>query len=328
MISLFTLFISLLAFVLFSSLAFCIFLYAVTSPYPRIWRDENEKFFIDGKTGRKVPFPSIDDEFTVKLSVIVPAYNEEERLTPMLDECLDYLETRKKSGLTYEVIVVSDGSTDKTVQVAQSYAEKYDTVRVLDLVKNRGKGGAVRLGMQSARGCLLLFADADGATQFRDIEKLEESLKEVLKFDYTENPHEASLSNAVICGSRAHLEEEATATRSIFRLILMHGFHFLVWVLCVRGIRDTQCGFKLLTRESARTIFRALHVERWAFDVEMLYLAQTLNIPIKEICVNWTEIEGSKVVPFWSWLQMGRDLGLIWLRYTIGAWKIDRPKRP
>lgn len=144
--------------------------------------------------------------------------------------------------------------------------------------------------------------------------------------DYSDYPEKVAKAEGVVCGSRAHLEAEETAKRSYFRLILMHGFHFLVWALCVRGIRDTQCGFKLLTRESGRRLFCALHVERWAFDVEMLYIAQTLNIPITEIAVNWTEIEGSKIVPFWSWMQMGRDLGLIWLKYRMGAWKIDRPK--
>lgn len=134
------------------------------------------------------------------------------------------------------------------------------------------------------------------------------------------------MADAVICGSRAHLGDEETVKRSYFRLFLMHGFHFLVSLLCVRGIRDTQCGFKLLTRRSAKRIFTALHVERWAFDVEMLYIAQTLNIPIAEIPVNWTEMEGSKLVPLWSGLQMARDLLFIWLRYSIGAWKINKFK--
>lgn len=107
----------------------------------------------------------------------------------------------------------------------------------------------------------------------------------------------------------------------------MHGFHFLVWFWGVRGIKDTQCGFKLITRESARAVFQALHIERWAFDVEMLYIAKMLNIPITEIPVNWTEIEGSKIVPFWSWLQMGKYLFFIWYKYRIGAWKIKRFKQ-
>ncbi|KYN38376.1 Dolichyl-phosphate beta-glucosyltransferase [Trachymyrmex septentrionalis] len=308
------------------TILFFIIIYVTSERYPKISRDESEKFFFNCQTKIKEAFPSLYDPWSVQLSVIVPAYNEEQRLPPMLDECLEYLEERRKSGLTYEVIVVSDGSTDKTVDVAYHYASKYSTLKVLNLIKNRGKGGAVRLGMLSARGSVLLFADADGATKFNDLKKLDESLINVLGFDYINKPEKTASSDAVICGSRAHLEKEETAKRSYFRLFLMHGFHFLVWLLCVRGIRDTQCGFKLLTRKSAKTIFEALHVERWAFDVEMLYIAQTLNIPVTEIAVNWTEIEGSKIIPFWSWLQMGRDLFFIWLRYRIGAWKINKLK--
>ncbi|KYM83175.1 Dolichyl-phosphate beta-glucosyltransferase [Atta colombica] len=308
------------------TILFFIIIYVTSERYPKISRDESEKFFFNCQMKIKEAFPSLYDPWSVQLSVIIPAYNEEQRLPPMLDECLEYLEECRKSGLTYEVIVVSDGSTDKTVDVAHRYALKYSTLKVLNLIKNRGKGGAVRLGMLSARGSALLFADADGATKFNDLKKLDENLINVLGFDYINKPEKTASSDAVICGSRAHLEKEETAKRSYFRLFLMHGFHFLVWLLCVRGIRDTQCGFKLLTRKSARTIFEALHVERWAFDVEMLYIAQTLNIPVTEIAVNWTEIEGSKIIPFWSWLQMGRDLFFIWLRYRIGAWKINKPK--
>ncbi|XP_066590586.1 dolichyl-phosphate beta-glucosyltransferase [Prorops nasuta] len=309
------------------AIGFCLFLYTKTSPYPTIFRDEAEKYFFHPKTKDKKAFPSLYDKWSIHLSVIVPAYNEEERLPPMLDECLDYLENRKKSGLDYEIIIVSDGSKDKTVEVAHRYAEKYNTIRVLPLVKNRGKGGAVRLGMLSARGSALLFADADGATKFEDLTKLDESLKQILGFDYSTNPEKTAASQAIVCGSRAHLEKEEIVKRSIFRIILMYGFHFLVWLFCVRGIRDTQCGFKLLTRSSAISIFQALHIERWAFDVEMLYIAQSLNIPITEVAVNWTEIDGSKIVPFWSWSQMGIDLAMIWLRYRIGAWKIRSHKK-
>ncbi|XP_071862562.1 dolichyl-phosphate beta-glucosyltransferase wollknaeuel isoform X2 [Bombus fervidus] len=299
----------------------------MTKPYPEIWQDEKEKYFFNPKTKKTEAFPSLYEKWSVHLSVIVPAYNEEQRLPVMLDECLEYLENRTKNGCTYEVIIVSDGSSDKTVDIAHQYALKYDNIRVLNLVKNRGKGGAVRLGILSARGSVILFADADGATKFTDLKKLNDSLKNILGFDYIDKPNEVSTSHAIVCGSRAHLEKEETAKRTFFRLLLMHGFHFLVWFWGVRGIRDTQCGFKLITRESARVVFQALHVERWAFDVEMLYIARILNIPIIEIPVNWTEIEGSKIVPFWSWLQMGKDLFFIWYKYRIGAWKIKRSKQ-
>lgn len=140
--------------------------------------------------------------------------------------------------------------------------------------------------------------------------------------DYETRPDAAAEKRAIVVGSRAHLQDDAVATRSFFRTFLMYGFHFLVWLFAVRNVRDTQCGFKLLTRRAARVCFGNLHVERWAFDVELLYVAERLDIPVREVAVNWTEIDGSKVTPFWSWLQMGRDLGLIWLRYKLGAWKL------
>lgn len=292
-----------------------------TKPYPDLGRYDSEKYFLNEKQ-EKCLFPSINDPASVELSVIVPAYNEDERLPMMMDEALEYLEERKKKlkSFTYEVIVVDDGSKDKTTQTAQSYCNKYgsDKIRVLTLAKNRGKGGAIRLGMFSARGRYLLFADADGASKFSDFTKLENEMKNMKK---------DSSNRAVVCGSRAHLEEESIAQRSFFRTILMKGFHFVVWFLCVRGIKDTQCGFKLLTREAAVILFSNLHVERWAFDVDMLFLAQYFNIPVGEVAINWTEIEGSKMVPVFSWIQMGKDIILIRLRYFLGAWKITEKSK-
>ncbi|KFQ20851.1 Dolichyl-phosphate beta-glucosyltransferase [Merops nubicus] len=230
---------------------------------PALHRYEEEKFFISAE-GRKESVPSIHDPPTKELSVVVPSYNEEDRLPLMMDEALDYLEKRQKRdpSFTYEVIVVDDGSKDQTTKVAMKYCKKYGSnkVRVLTLVKNRGKGGAVRMGVFSSRGKKILMADADGATKFADIEKVEE---------------ENNLSNncficilvqnqmAISCGSRAHLEKDSIAKRSYFRTLLMYGFHFLVWFLCVKEIRDTQCGFKLFTREAALRTFSTLHIERW-----------------------------------------------------------------
>uniref|UniRef100_A0A8B9Q026 dolichyl-phosphate beta-glucosyltransferase n=1 Tax=Apteryx owenii TaxID=8824 RepID=A0A8B9Q026_APTOW len=260
----------------------CMIAHITAIKMPTLHRHEEEKFFITAE-GRKESVPSIHDPPTRELSVVVPSYNEEDRLPLMMDEALDYLEKRQKQdpSFTYEVIVVDDGSKDQTTKVALKYCEKYgsDKVRVLSLVKNRGKGGAVRMNQM-----------------------------------------------AISCGSRAHLEKESIAKRSYFRTLLMYGFHFLVWFLCVKEIRDTQCGFKLLTREAAAQTFSTLHIERWAFDVELLYIAQHLRIPIAEVAVNWTEIEGSKLVPFWSWLQMGRDLLFIRLRYMTGAWQLETRK--
>uniref|UniRef100_A0A2K5QMQ0 Dolichyl-phosphate beta-glucosyltransferase n=1 Tax=Cebus imitator TaxID=2715852 RepID=A0A2K5QMQ0_CEBIM len=274
------------ALVLISIVAFI-----TASKMPALHQHEEEKFFLNAK-GQKETLPSIWDSPTKQLSVVVPSYNEEKRLPVMMDEALGYLEKRQKYGS--------------------------DKVRVITLVKNRGKGGAIRMGVFSSRGEKILMADADGATKFPDVEKLEKGLKDLQPW-----PNQM----AIACGSRAHLEKESIAQRSYFRTLLMYGFHFLVWFLCVKGIRDTQCGFKLFTREAASRTFSSLHIERWAFDVELLYIAQFFKIPIAEIAVNWTEIEGSKLVPFWSWLQMGKDLLFIRLRYLTGAWRLEQTRK-
>lgn len=253
---------------------------------------------------------------SVYLSVIVPAMNEEERLPIMLDECLEYLLEREKKEeeFSFEIIVVDDGSTDRTADIAAGYSQKHaGKLRVLKLERNLGKGGAVRSGVMHSGGKLILFADADGATKFSDIEKLEKALMRMSRgLDET--------FPGVAVGSRAHMESESTATRSLFRTILMHAFHLLVYVFSSRTVRDTQCGFKLFTRAAASRVFPVLHIERWAFDVELIYLCELWMIPIAEVSVTWHEVEGSKIVPILSWIQMGRDLLLIWFRYRFKIW--------
>uniref|UniRef100_A0A8C2G7X8 Dolichyl-phosphate beta-glucosyltransferase n=1 Tax=Cyprinus carpio TaxID=7962 RepID=A0A8C2G7X8_CYPCA len=276
-------------------------------------RHEKEKHFLTAD-GKEESFPSLMDPPSLELSVVVPSYNEELRsLFSTFLGWMDALFWALKSQPPFTAII-------KLGRVAMKYTKKYGAqkVRVLTLVKNRGKGGAVKMGTLSSRGRLILMADADGATKFADIEKVEEGLESI-----TEKPDNMVIS----CGSRAHLEEASVAQRSLFRTFLMYGFHFLVWFFCVRGIKDTQCGFKLFTREAALKTFSSLHVERWAFDVELLFIAQCFDIPVVEVAVNWTEIEGSKLVPFWSWLQMGRDLVFIRLRYLTGAWRLESERK-
>jgi len=292
---------------------------SIMSPYPQISQTENERFFIDPSKGNaKVKFPSILSTPSVYLTVIVPSYNEQERLPAMLDETFEYLEERKKNDpkFTYEIIVVDDGSKDNTTKVALKYVEKYgiEKIRVLTQDRNRGKGGAIRMGVIRSRGQLILFADADGATKFSDFQKLENKIKS--------STNDNDNSEIICCGSRRHLQQDSVAKRSLFRTILMYGFHFLVWFLCVKGVRDTQCGFKLFTRSAAVKTFSNLHIERWAFDVDLLYIASYFNMKIFEVDVNWEEKDGSKVTPA-SWIQMGKDLLLIRIYYIFGAWKLN-----
>ncbi|XP_018018372.1 dolichyl-phosphate beta-glucosyltransferase [Hyalella azteca] len=318
---LFNLFLYLVIFAICLFITLCAVLLLTSHKYADLTDSPCERTYSDGT--KLLPFPSlVKDDPSLTLSVVVPAYNEELRLPEMLDECLEYLTERRDGDhkFSFEVIVVDDGSTDATCDVVARYTQRYgaDTVRCLKLSRNRGKGGAVRMGVLRARGSLILFADADGATKFPDLAKLEASIAQLCP-----GVVDLGASVAVVCGSRAHLEKDSVAHRSLFRTLLMYGFHSLVWLFTVRDVRDTQCGFKLLTRRAARIIFQNLHIERWAFDVEMLVIAQKLGIPISEVAVRWTEIDGSKVTPVLSWLEMGIDLVLIWLRYRIGAWRIN-----
>lgn len=167
----------------------------------------------------------------------------------MLDECLDYLHTRAETdgNFSYEIVVVDDGSSDQTSEVAFDYSLRGWPVFVLKLERNVGKGGAVRQGVLCSRGSLILFADADGATRFSDFGALEQKAKQLA-------PDGLETSDVVVVGSRAHLEEESKATRSFLRTFLMVGFHLVVYVFAVRSVRDTQCGFKLFTRSAAAKV--------------------------------------------------------------------------
>jgi dolichyl-phosphate beta-glucosyltransferase len=287
-------------------------------PYEDIFDDPNK--LVKGNGGSNLlndpmygvgEFYSIFQEAIISLSVVVPAYNEDVRLPKMLDEAIYHLDSksRRDPSFSYEIIVVDDGSRDSTCKVVLSYSKIYGTnkIRLLRLHQNHGKGGAVRKGCMKSRGEMILMADADGATQFSDVDRLLTQIR-VLN-DY-----------GVCIGSRHHMQADAVAKRSHLRNFLMYGFNFYVSTLCVPGIKDTQCGFKLFTRKAARALFPVQHIERWAFDVELLHLCSRLSIPVTEVPVTWTEMSGSKVNLFEDIPQMARDILIIRLCYTCRIW--------
>jgi len=303
---------------LFASFPFFYFIYWFTKPlttslkqkpatdYSHIFYDEN---------GRRNAFPSVFDPATVHVSLIAPAYNEEFRLRDMMHDTMNYLTFRQQRdpAFRYEVIIVDDGSSDRTSDIGLEFVRIHgaDNVRVLRLTENQGKGGAVQQGVLNSRGAYVLFLDSDGATNISDIERLE-----------TEMTNTEKDGHGVVCGSRAHLQADAVAKRKWYRNILMYGFHISVSLLCVQGVKDTQCGFKLFTRKTAQRLFITQHLRRWSFDVELLVIARKLGIPIKECAVNWTEIPGSKLNLIESSILMMRDLMMIRLCYLFGFWRI------
>lgn len=246
----------------------------------------------------------------VQLSVVIPAYNERMRLPHMLRECAAVLEREYTS---YEVLVVDDGSNDNTAIVAEEAGAALfpaGRVRVARLTKNRGKGGAVREGALRARGDWILLCDADGATRFADLGRLWKA-KEGVK------------TPTIVLGSRGHLvDTDVVARRSALRNLLMRAFHIFVSLVGgIKKIRDTQCGFKLL-HSTALPALGGLHLERWAFDIEMLFIAQTLHFSLLEVDVQWTEIPGSKLNVLRDSLQMARDICCLRVAYAFGFWTL------
>ncbi|KAF8819997.1 dolichol-phosphate-mannose synthase family protein [Cardiosporidium cionae] len=254
------------------------------------------------------------------LSVVLPAYNEEKRLAACLKQTMEYLKERQDlegAAFTYEIIVVDDGSVDKTLNVVEQFQLKagVNELRVIKLSSNKGKGFAVKMGMHCSRGKFLLMADSDGATRFSDIARLEKCMIDSKK-DSKEQPA------CIIFGSRKNIQEEGINTRRVpLRKVMMFFFRLFLYVVIGTTIQDTQCGFKLFDRNSARWIFTSLHLSRWAFDTEIVYIANMLGMRIIELAVDWTEIPGSKVNLLTAPFQMARDILLTRALYCSFFWQ-------
>jgi len=213
----------------------------------------------------------------IDLSIVIPAFNEEQRLPASLGAVSAYLAARP-SAPRVEVLVVDDGSSDATASRAEDAARRHGLdLRVLRLPTNRGKGFAVRTGCLEAAGRFILVSDADFSTPIYEWEKL------------------ASANAPVAIGSRALDESLVKEHQSLARRTSGKLFNRIVRLLLVPGIRDTQCGFKLFSREAARAIFSRALVDRFAFDVEALLLARRLGYAIAEVPVLWFNSPDSRV---------------------------------
>ncbi|CAF2144685.1 unnamed protein product [Rotaria magnacalcarata] len=168
--------------------------------------------------------------------------------------------------------------------------------------------------------CLLRSFNMAART-YNEVDRLPAMIKDTMGYLEKRQANDQSFTYELIIVDDG--SPDKTTERSAFRTLLMYAFHFEVWLFAVKSIRDTQCGFKLFSRESVRKIFPQMHVERWAFDVERLYITEKLNIPIFEVDVNWQEIPGSKLDPFTASFQKGIDILAIWIRYLFGIWKIQ-----
>jgi len=211
------------------------------------------------------------------LSIIVPAYNEEQRLPATLDRMREYLDGHDEP---YEVLVVDDGSTDSTLALARSVAETWPQLQVLALPANEGKGAAVRLGMLSAHGEHRVFSDADLSTPIEEIERLRARLQGKC---------------AVAIASRALPESTIAVHQPGRREVMGRTYNRLLRVAALRGLHDTQCGFKAFTAEAAVACFEPLRTLRFGFDAEVLLRARRKGWTVAEVPVRWEHKEDSRV---------------------------------
>lgn len=223
------------------------------------------------------------------LTIVIPAYNEASRVGGTLDATLGWLDARR---LDAQVIVVDDGSRDGTVAEVLRRARVDPRVQVIELRPNRGKGAAVREGVLRADGARVLFMDADLATPLDAYDALAAAL-------------DAGADVAI--GSRALPDSDLVVRQHPAREAMGRGFNFIVRGVTGLPFRDTQCGFKLFTRDAAQTLFRAARVERFAFDVELLMLAQG-RFRVVEVPVQWRHVEQSTVSPIRDGARTAFDL--------------------
>ncbi len=232
------------------------------------------------------PWPDGDGGDGPLVSLVIPAYNEENRLPAFLDSVAAYM---ARCGYAMEVVVVDDGSRDRTADVMTAWTARDARFRLLRQPANQGKGAAVRRGVLAARGRYVVFADADGATPVGELDRFRPAMAENIE---------------VIIGSRRLASADVRREREGFRQMMGNAFYTVVNLLAVPGIRDTQCGFKMFRRDAARRLFEWSTEKGWAFDVEILYLAQRVGYAVEEVAVNWRAVEGSKVSPLADSLRM------------------------
>jgi len=219
-------------------------------------------------------------------SIVLPAYNESERIAATLEKIFAYAE---RNGWKCEVIVVNDGSNDGTAQIVRQCAAERSNLSLVENPGNRGKGYSVRNGMLHAHGDILLFSDADLSSPITEAEKLLTAIKSGVD---------------VAIGSRWLKTELQIQRQPLHRQFMGRIFNLLLRLVLGLKFKDTQCGFKAFTRGAAQCLFPLQRIERWAFDAELLYLAKKLRLSVQEVPVKWSHREGTRIHPLRDGIRM------------------------
>jgi dolichyl-phosphate beta-glucosyltransferase len=231
----------------------------------------------------------------LELSIIIPAYNEEHVINQSLNAIYQYL---NKQNIEFEILVVDDGSQDRTADIVREISKGRKTIKLICNERNRGKGYAVKKGVLAAKGESILFTDADLSTPIEEIPKLTYWLKE--GYD-------------IAIGSRKLPDSIIKIHQAWHRQKMSNFFNFVVNHLLIKGLKDTQCGFKCFKGPTAKFIFDKQKLNGFSFDVELLFIGHKYGYKIKEVPVSWSMGPSSKVHPLKSPIQMFIDL--IKIRY-------------
>ncbi len=234
------------------------------------------------------------------ISIVIPCYNEEKRIINTLKKTIKYLENKKYN---YEIIIVDDFSKDNTIKIIDNLKNK--KIKILQNEKNYGKGYSIKKGMLNAKYPLVLFMDADLATP---IEELDKFTKEIKNYD-------------ILIASRKLNNSNISKKQPFYRQILGKIFLNIVKLFAIKEFKDTQCGFKLFKKDVAKDIFELQTINRFAFDVEILYIALKKNYKIKELPVKWIDQKGSTVNPVKDSISMLKDLLKIRFNDFLGKYK-------
>lgn len=236
-------------------------------------------------------------EVNIDLSIVIPAYNEEKRIGKYLQSIKAHY---KKSKLRTEIIVIDDGSKDKTASIARK-----NGVKVFTNNPNRGKGYSVKRGMGLAKGKVLLFADADGATPINEADKF----LNLINSGYD-----------VVIASRSIKGAKLKKKQPFHRMFIGKTFRLLTMSITGLEFYDTQCGFKMFSRKAAKKIFPKQTIDRWGFDPEILFLAKKYKFKIKETPVSWHDMAGSKVNPIKDGIKMLGELVKVRWNSIVGKY--------
>jgi dolichyl-phosphate beta-glucosyltransferase len=239
----------------------------------------------------------------MKISVIIPAFNEAKRITPTIQDIIGYLD--KVAPKDYEILIVLDGSKDNTLDIVTKLAEQYKAIRIIHNSINRGKGAVVRQGILESIGDYVLFMDADNSTRIQELNAMLPVLEQGID---------------VIIGSRDIKGSKVEIHQVWYKELLGDLGNWWIQIILVGGIQDTQCGFKVFSGKSGRHIFEKISMQGWSFDIEVLALARYFGYTIKEMPVIWYN-DNSSHVTLGDYIAVLRDTFTIRYRIWTGYYQ-------